>query len=487
MKEKEEKTLTSILIGAGNRGMTVYGNYAIRYPKKLNFIAVAEPITYRRDKFAKLHNIPLERCYGSWEGVLKEDKFADVVFVCTQDQMHVEPTLKALDKGYDVLLEKPMAHTLEGCYKIIECVKATGRILGVCHVLRYTAFFSTIKKAIREGSLGNLINISHRENVSWYHMAHSFVRGNWRNAKESSPMILAKCCHDLDLLFWMVEALPKKISSFGSLLHFKSINAPINSPNYCVEGCPIEDSCLYYAPRIYIDIVPITQILEKSEKTLFKFLANLRTKHKRILAILSRPIKLLQSLRYWRDWPVEPLYSGLPEEASEDYSDATKMRILRTSPYGKCVYKCDNNVIDHQVVNIEFENNVTANLIVHGFSEREGRTLRIDGTKATLIGEFFDSGQKITVYNHFTGTSKVIFSKKLSIDYSGHGGGDFALVDAFLETLTNQEKSQPLTNANDTIESHLMAFAANESRLKAKVIEMDEFRTNLVKSKNTNS
>jgi predicted dehydrogenase len=486
MKGKEEKTQSAILIGAGNRGMTTYGNYALKFPHKLNFIAVAEPIAYRRNKFAKLHNIPLERCYDSWESILRESKFADVIFVCTQDQMHVEPTLKALDKGYDVLLEKPMAHTLEGCYKILEGVKKTGRILGVCHVLRYTTFFSTIKNTIREGSLGNLINISLRENVSWYHMAHSFVRGNWRNANESSPMILAKCCHDLDLLFWMVEALPTKISSFGSLLHFRSINAPKNSPDYCVEGCPIEDTCLYYAPRIYIDIIPITQILEKSERTLFKFLANLRKNHKRALAILSRPIKLLQNLRYWRYWPVEPLYSGLAEEASEDYSDETKMRILRTSPYGKCVYKCDNNVIDHQIVNIEFENNVTANLIVHGFSEREGRTLRIDGTKATLIGEFFDSGQKITIYDHFTGTSKVIFTEKLSIDNSGHGGGDISLIDSFLETLTNQEKTQPLTNANVTIESHIMAFAANESRIKAKVIEMDKFRTKLVKSKNTN-
>ena len=476
MKKIEGQTQTAILIGAGNRGMTTYGNYALRFPRKLNFIAVAEPITYRRDKFAKLHNIPLERCYDSWEPILREDKFADVVFVCTQDQMHVEPTLEALDKGYDILLEKPMAHTLEGCYKIVERVRTTGRTLGVCHVLRYTAFFSTIKNTIREGSLGNLINISHRENVSWYHMAHSFVRGNWQNASESSPMILAKCCHDLDLLYWMVEALPKKISSFGSLLHFKSINAPKNSPDYCVEGCPIEDTCLYYAPRIYIDIVPITQILEKSERTLFKFLSNLRRNHKGILNILSKPIKLLESLRYWRDWPVEPLYSGLPEEASEDYADATKMRILRTSPYGRCVYKCNNNVVDHQLVNIEFENNVTANLIMHGFSEREGRTLRIDGTKATLIGEFFDSGQKITIYDHFTGTSKVIFSEKLSIDYSGHGGGDFSLIDSFLETLTNPEKSQPLTNADETIESHLMAFAANKSREKNAIIEMDEFR-----------
>lgn len=476
MKEKEEKIQTAILIGAGNRGMDVYGNYALRFPHRLNFISVAEPIAYRRDKFAKLHNIPLERCSDSWEPILREDKFADVVFVCTQDQMHVEPTLKALEKGYDILLEKPMAHTLEGCYKIINQVRKTGRILGVCHVLRYTAFFSIIKNAISEGSLGNLINISHRENLSWYHMAHSFVRGNWRNVKSSSPMILAKCCHDLDLLYWMVGVKPKKISSFGGLKHFASINAPINSPDYCVEGCPIEDTCLYYAPRIYIDIVPITQILEKSNQIGFKILANLRKKHIKLLTILSKPIKLLHRLRYWREWLVEPLYSGLPEESMEDYSDKTKMRVLRKSPYGRCVYKCYNDVVDHQVVNIEFENNVTANLIMHGFSEREGRTLRIDGTKATLIGQFSDSGQEILLFDHFSGTEKVIFAQKLSIDSSGHGGGDFALVDAFLETLLNKSESQPLTNSYETLESHLMAFAANESYLQAKVIDMQNFR-----------
>jgi predicted dehydrogenase len=471
-----EKTITAILIGAGNRGMDTYGTFALKYPGKLKFVAVAEPIRYRREKFAQIHEIPSNRSYNTWEDMLSENKIADVAFICTQDQMHVEPTLEALDKGYNVLLEKPMAHTLEGCIKIFKKVEETSRILGVCHVLRYTNFFSTIKDTIQKGLLGDIVNISHRENVSWYHMAHSFVRGNWRNVKSSSPMILAKCCHDLDLLYWMVGAKTKKISSFGGLKHFASMNAPKNSPDYCVEGCPIESSCLYYAPRIYINIVPIIQVLEKSNQIGFKILANLRKKHIKLLTMLSKPIKLLHRLRYWREWPVEPLYSGLPEESIEDYSDETKMKILKTSPYGRCVYKCDNDVVDHQVVNIEFENNVTANLIMHGFSEREGRTLRIDGTKATLYGQFSDSGQEILLFDHFSGTEKVIFTQKLSIGSSGHGGGDFALVDAFLETLLNKSKSQPLTNAYETLESHLMAFAANESRLQAKVIDMQNFR-----------
>ena len=470
-----DEVITAILIGAGNRGMDVYGNYALKYPDKLKFVAVAEPIQFRKEKFAHLHKIPLNRTFNSWEKILAEKKFADVAFVCTQDQLHIEPTLKALDKGYNVLLEKPMAHTLEGCIKIIKKVEETNRILGISHVLRYTKFFSTVKDVILKGKLGNVINISHRENVSWYHMAHSFVRGNWRNVELSSPMILQKCCHDLDLLYWMVGVKSKKISSFGGLKHFTLSNAPKDSPNFCVEGCSIEKTCLYYAPRIYIDIIPIIQILEKSNIRGLKILANLRKKHVRLLTTLSKLIKLLQRLRYWREWPVEPLYSGLPEEISEDYTDEAKMEILKTSPYGRCVYKCDNDVVDHQVVNIEFENSVTANLTMHGFSEREGRTLRIDGTKATLIGKFFDSGQKITLFDHFSGTKEVIFSEKLTIEGSAHGGGDVALIDAFLDIL-HKSKTQPLTNASETLESHLMAFAANESRLQAKVVDMENFR-----------
>jgi predicted dehydrogenase len=468
--------ITAILIGAGNRGMDVYGNYALKFPDKLKFVAVAEPIQFRKEKFARLHKIPLKRTYNSWEEILGEEKLADIAFVCTQDQMHIDPTLIALDRGYNILLEKPMAHTLEGCIKIVKKVEETKRILGICHVLRYTNFFLTVKETILKGLLGNIVNISQRENISWYHMAHSFVRGNWRNVDLSSPMILQKCCHDLDLLFWMVGCKSKKISSFGSLKHFVPSNAPKGSPYYCVEGCPIEKTCLYYAPRIYIDIIPIIQILEKSNQFGFKILANLRKKHIRLLTILSKLIKLINRLRYWREWPVGPMYSGLPEEITEDYSDETKIEILKSNPYGRCVYKCDNDVVDHQVVNIEFENDVTANLTMHGFSEREGRTLRIDGTKATLIGQFSDSGQEIILFDPFSGTKKVIFSQKLTIDSSGHGGGDFALVDAFLETL-HSNKSQPLTNAIDSLESHLMAFAANESRLQAKVVDMENFRS----------
>lgn len=470
------KLITAVLIGAGLRGMDLYGYYALKYPNKLKFLAVAEPINSRREKFANLHNISIERSYKSWEELLAEGKLADVAFICTQDQMHVKPTIAALDKGYDVLLEKPMAHTLEGCVKIVQKAEETGKIVGIGHVLRYTKFFSTIYTAIQNGLLGKIINISHRENVSWYHMAHSFVRGNWRNISNSSPMILAKCCHDLDLLFWMINSMPTKVSSFGNLTYFKKENAPKGSPDFCVEGCPIENECLYYAPRIYIDIIPILQELDKTDMYFYKFIANLKKKHKKALNLLSKVIPALKQLVEYKDWPVSAIYSGQREEEEEDFSDKAKLKILSRSPYGRCVFKCDNDVVDHQVINIEFENEVTANLIMHGFSEREGRTIRIDGTKATLIGEFFDSGEKIRLYNHFSGKEEILFTQKFSPESAVHGGGDFLLIDAFLQSLHHSNNLKPLTNARASLESHLMAFAANESRLNGTIIDMKKFR-----------
>jgi len=464
--------VTAVLLGAGMRGFHVYGSYAMKNKERIKFVAVAEPIRSRRENFAKLHNIPSSRCYESWEDLLSEKKLADLIFICTQDQMHTEPTLIALDKGYHVMLEKPMAHRLNDCVKIVKKAEETGRILGVSHVLRYTEFFLTIFTIIKKGLLGDIVNISHRENISWYHMAHSYVRGPWANVEKSSPMILAKACHDLDLLYWMVGSVPKKISSFGNLFHFKSENAPPGAPKFCLNGCPVKNSCKYYAPRTYIDIIPIIQIMLKGKNRVYKFLGKLRKDHIKLLTFLAKIIPPFKRLRYWSEWPVYYIYSG----QEEDYSDEAKIKILKKSQYGRCVYYCNNNVVDHQVVNIEFENGVTANFTMHGFSEREGRTLRIDGTEATLIGEFHDSNKKLTLYNHFSGEKQIILKQKLSLSTSEHGGGDPKLVDAFLESLRNPKIIQPLTNARECLESHLMAFAANESRIKGTVIDMDDFR-----------
>ncbi|TXT61992.1 MAG: putative oxidoreductase YteT [Promethearchaeota archaeon] len=465
--------IKAVLMGAGNRGMT-YGSYALEYPNKLKFVAVAEPIKRRREKFAQLHHISKDNIFDDWEELLAQNKLADVAVICTQDQMHTRPTLSALEKGYEILLEKPMAHTLEDCLKIVKKVEETGRILGVCHVLRYTDFFNKVNEIIESGRLGKIMNITHRENVAWYHYSHSYVRGEWANREKSSPMILAKCCHDLDLLYWFVKDLPAKICSTGSLSYFIEENAPEGAPKYCVEGCPIEESCLYYAPRIYIDIEPIIQIVQRSNKRFYKFLMKLRKDHVKFLTYLSKIIPPLKRLRYWRDWPVNYLY----EDEEEDYSDEIKRRILKSSPYGKCVYQSDNNVVDHQLVQIEFSNGLTANLTMHGFSESEGRTLRIDGTKGTLKGEFMSYGENITIFDHYTGKEEIVFQKELDVSGAQHGGGDYKLLDAFIKTLTTRETAS-LTNAREAIESHIMAFAVDEARLQQKMVNMDIYHKKL--------
>lgn len=465
-----EKPITAVLIGAGNRGM-LYGRYALKNPRKLNFLAVAEPIETRLEKFSKKHRIPREQQFRHWKELLAQQKLADAAFICTQDQMHTEATLQALDRGYHVLLEKPMATTLGDCLRIIAKAREKKQFLAVCHVLRYTEFFSTVHDAIHQGLVGRIISVQHSENIAWYHFSHSYVRGEWANRKLSSPVILAKCCHDLDLLYWLIGSAPTRIGSFGSLLHFRQENAPKNGPEFCVEGCPIGDSCLYYAPRLYIDIVPIEQIACKSENRLFRMIMSFRQRHTGLLTLLSRIVRPLRYIRYWRWWPVSYLYTG----QQEDYTDEAKQKILRSSPYGRCVYRTCNDVVDHQVVNIEFENGVTASLTMHGFSEREGRIIRIDGTKATLIGEFNLTGERIRLFDHYTGEEKLLLKRKPRVRTIPHGGGDSRLVDSFVENLRSEQR--PLTSAQESLESHLMAFAADMSRLKGgTVVDMAAFR-----------
>jgi predicted dehydrogenase len=466
-----EKPITAVLVGAGNRG-TLYGRYALQNPDKLSFMGVAEPIETRLDKFSRRHHIPYKRQFRHWKDLLAMDRFADAAFICTQDQMHTEVALGALDRGYHVLLEKPMATTLNDCLRIVKKAREKSRFLSVCHVLRYTDFFTTIYETIQRGLLGRVISIQHSENIAWYHFSHSYVRGEWANRKLSSPIILAKCCHDLDLLHWLVGASSARISSFGSLNHFRTENAPESGPEYCVQGCPVEDTCLYFAPRLYIDIVPIEQIACKSENRLFSTIMKCRQRRTGFFTLLSQVIPPLRYIRYWRWWPVSYLYTG----QKEDYSDGAKREILSSSPYGRCVYRTYNDVVDHQVVNIEFENGVTANLTMHGFSEREGRTVRIDGTRATLMGEFNLSGERIRLFDHFSGGERLLLEKKLRARSIPHGGGDFKLIDSFVENLRSVQR--PMTSGLESLESHLMAFAADASRLQQTIVDMAAFRRN---------
>jgi predicted dehydrogenase len=411
------KKISAILIGAGQRGV-IYSSYALLHPNEFEVVAVAEIDTERRENFRKMHGLSQDMCFSSWEELLAVPKLADAAIICTPDNEHFKPSIKALEEGYHLLLEKPMSSKPEECIKISEHAEKYKRLISICHVLRFTPFFTMLKELMDDGRIGKLISIQHNENVGCLHQAHSYVRGNWRNSNESSPMILAKSCHDLDIMLWLSGGKCSKLSSFGSLTHFKKENAPKGAPERCLDGCPNDVECPYYAPKIYLD-------------------GN-------------------------TGWPASVI--------SNDTSAHSRAKALREGPYGRCVYHCDNNVVDHQVVIIEFDNEVTAAFTMCAFSNETTRTIKLMGTKGEIRGAM--EKNEIEVIDFSTGSKSVISLKETK---SGHSGGDEGIIQNFVRLLQHQDTGNGLTSAKISLQSHLMAFAAERSRLEKKVIDVIEF------------
>ena len=412
-----------ILIGGGLRGNTY-----VRIGQEIELfdvVAIAEPIVERREFLAKRHNIPAEYQFESWEPLVALGKIADAAIICTMDRDHFAPTMACLEAGYDLLLEKPVSPLPEECYAIEKMAKEKGASVLICHVLRYTRFFGALKNMIQDGYVGDVVNIVHTEGVGNVHQSHSFVRGNWGNSETSSFMLLQKSCHDMDIIQWLLDKECKRVQSFGSLFYFKRENAPEGSPEYCIEGCPHQDTCPYNAVKLY---------LEESN-----------------------------------DW------FRKASTKKFDYTEADIEHALRTTQYGKCVFKCDNDVVDHQVVNLEFEGGVTCTFNMCAFN-RGGRQIRIMGTKGELIGEA--SSQYITYNNFITGTSEQLcIDTQTRVDNitGGHGGGDTGIMYAFYDMLDGKVNPE-LSNIEISVKNHLIAFAAEKSRLEGRVVSLDEFQ-----------
>jgi predicted dehydrogenase len=460
------KPITAVLIGAGSRGEGVYGRYALVHRDEIKFVAVAEPNPVRRERFANAHNIPSNYRFESWRDALEQGKIADAVVNSTPDQMHAESGIAAMEAGYDMLHEKPIAHTLEDSIRIVQVAEEQDRYLQICHVLRYTDFFRKIYEILQSGRLGQIITISHRENVSSWHMAHSYVRGNWRMEQLSSPMILAKCCHDLDLINWFVGKPAMRLNSFGSLKHFRPENAPPGAPGRCTDGCPVESSCPYYAPAIYIDLSQFKHALAQSRNPLHRMIGNLSLIYYGLIKSLAKLIPPMREFTEYKGWPRSTICDNPGNEVA-------LLEALQSGPYGRCVYQCDNDVVDHQVVAIEYEGGITATLNMHGHSHEEGRTLRIDGAKASLLGKFSFNRTYLDIHNHRSmQVEHIEFPSNL--EKPGHGGGDYGVISEFVSTI-NKDR-QPKTSARESLESHLIAFAAEASRHAQQVIDMQDFR-----------
>ena len=411
------KKVTAILIGAGLRGRIAYSSYALKHPDEFQVIAVAEPDDTRRTEFAKQHGIPLEMQFADYKELLNKEKLADCAMICTQDKMHFEPTILALQKGYHVLCEKPMSPSKTEIVEMGKASKKYDRILSICHVLRYSPFFVKIKELLEQQSIGKVMSIQHIEKVGYWHYAHSYVRGNWRRADESSPMIMAKCCYDLDILAWLVDSKCTTIQSFGERSRFKEENAPKNAPNYCMDGCEHRDTCPYYAPKFYFE----------------------------------------------HEYAV-----GFVHAVSEDVCPESLSQALRKGPYGRCVYHCDNDVVDHQIVNMQFENGVTATLTMSAFTSQCSREIHIMGTLGELKGNMDDA--TIELRSFVDGSVQCI---RLDTPHVGHGGSDEKMMKDFVHRVAENKPTK--TSADQSVESHLMALAAEDSRLHGSVVDLRSY------------
>ena len=412
------KIVRIAIAGVGSRGKNAYGLELLNMKDRAKVVAVADIDPERLALAGDAHGVPDEMRFPSAEAMLAMPRLADAMLVCTQDRQHVPHAVAALKKGYDVMMEKPISPKLEDLQEITKVARENGRRVVVCHVLRYTPFFQTIKKTIDSGVLGEIVSIQALENVRYWHQAHSFVRGNWRREEDTSPMILAKCCHDLDYLVWLCGRKCERVSSYGSLMYFKESNAPEGAALRCTQGCKAKDNCPYDAEKIY--------------------LTNKDT------GILCGNV----------EWPIDVLAENPTEE---------KIRhAIETGPYGRCVFHCDNDVVDHQIVNMQMEGGASLSLTMSAFTSIGGRTIKVMGTLGDLWGDMHENKIRIGVFGK---EPQVIDLGKEEKDFAGHGGGDRLLMEQFVDLMQGKEPDGTITTLETSVESHLVALAAEKSRL----------------------
>jgi len=413
------KPVTLVVAGAGGRG-AIYASFAKHFPERARVVGVAEPREVLRQRMIETHGIPAGGVFASWEELAAKPRMADAVIVATQDAMHEAPTVALAAKGYHILLEKPMAPTEAACQRIVNAVRKAGVIFAVCHVMRYTQYTRMLKRELDSGRIGEIVSIQHLEPVGYWHQAHSFVRGNWRNEAESSFMLLAKSCHDMDWLRYIMGRRCVSVSSFGALTHFRPECRPAGAADRCLD-CGVEAQCPYSAKRIYLGR------FEKGQTA----------------------------------WPVANLAPVITRESL--------MEALRNGPYGRCVYACDNDVVDHQVVNILFEGARTASFTMTGLTESTGRRTRIFGTR----GEINAQGGQIRVYDFLTDTAEMIDTTKDDGSVlTGHGGGDAGVMDCFVRAVAENNPSHIISGPDETLESHRMVFAAEKARRENRVVNL---------------
>jgi predicted dehydrogenase len=409
-----------IVVGAGDRG-TRYARHAQR-TGRARVVAVAEADPARRHAFAAEFGIAPSLVLDDWARLAgAAGRVADAAVIATQDALHAEPAVLLAGQGYHLLLEKPMAPDETAATRIAEAVLRAGVIAAVCHVLRYTRYTTRLKQLLDEGRIGRLVSMQHLEPVGWWHQAHSFVRGNWRRAADSSPMLLAKSCHDVDWLLYLAGREARRVSSFGGLAHFRPEERPAGAASRCLD-CELEPGCAYSAPKVYLG-----QIAGRAP---------------------TDPAP----------WPVSVL--------TPRADPAAVVEALRTGPYGRCVYDCDNDVVDHQVVSMELTDGATVSFTMTAFTPAEQRKTRLFGTHGYIDGD----GARLRLVDFRTGEDTVTdVAASLSAD---HSDGDAALVDAFISAVATGETSWLRSDVTTSLAGHRVVWAAEEARRTGTVVTL---------------
>jgi len=380
-------------------------------------VAVAEPHQGRREHFAQIHGIPEGMRFSSWEALLGGPKLADAAFVCTKEQCHSGPALAAMEKGYHILLEKPIDMRLDSCLHIADRARDYEKTFMLCYVLRYAPFYMELKRLLCEGAVGEIISIEHFEGVGVMHFTHSFVRGNWRREDEAGPIILSKSCHDFDLVCWLTDSGCKTVASTGGLRHFVPENRPSGAPDRCLDGCPARDTCMFYAPRVY------------------------SREHSGYASAVISPL---------------------------DASMEGKLEALKAGPYGRCVYACDNDVCDHQLTQLSFRNGIAVAFTLSAFTPAFSRETVITGTKGMLRG-VADSN----TIEHTAFLSGNCASYHVSAVEDRHNVGDYNIVADFVHCAGGSGEGR--ASVKYAAQSHILAFAAEEARKTGKTVHVDEF------------
>jgi predicted dehydrogenase len=414
------KPVSLIIIGAGSRGSS-FARFAQQNPDQAQVVGIAEPRQFYRQRVADQNQIIPEHVSVDWRELVDQPKFADAVIIATPDRFHADPAVAFAEKSYAILLEKPMATTEADCRRIVEAVQRNHSLFAVFHDFRYMNYTRRLKEIITAGTIGDIVSIQHLEPVGYWHQAHSYVRGNWRNEAQSTFMLMAKSCHDIDWLRYIIGKRCVQVSSFGSLTHFKRDQKPIEAgeAQRCLD-CAYEPHCPYSARRFYIERYRNGEL----------------------------------------GWPLDVITSVFTEEGV--------LTALKEGPYGRCVYECDNDVVDHQIVNLLYEDGVTASFTMTAFAEVSDRKTQIFGTRGELRGDL----AKLIHYDFLTEKTEIIDTTPPDSPTGGHWDGDINVLRSFVHAVATGDTSSILSGAEETLETHLTVFAAEKSRREGKTMQI---------------